>query len=231
MAENIIEINNLSYTYPDGTEALKDINITIERNESVGVIGANGAGKTTLLLHINGILHNRHVVKVFGLDVSGSNLRQIREKVGLVFQDPEDQLFMPTIFDDVAFGPINMKLADEEVRSRVDVALKEVGMNNSGERSAYHLSIGEKKRVSIATVISMNPEILIMDEPTGNLDPKGRRVLIELLKGIKSTKIISSHDLDFVKQLTTRVFVLDKGCIVMSGPTEEVLKEDIFARI
>ncbi len=231
MADNIIEIKNLYFNYPDGTEALRDINMTVERNESVGIIGSNGAGKTTLLLHINGILHNKHVVKVFGLDVSGNNLREIREKVGLVFQDPEDQLFMPTIFDDVAFGPVNMKLPDEEIRQRVDLALKEVGMNNSGERSAYHLSIGEKKRVSIATVLSMNPEILIMDEPTGNLDPKGRRVLIELLKGITSTKIISSHDLDFIRQLTTKVFVLDKGRVVMSGPTEEVLKEDIFARI
>ena len=231
MADNIIEIKNLYFSYPDGTEALSDISMTVERNESVGIIGANGAGKTTLLLHINGILHNKHVVKVFGLDVSGSNLREIREKVGLVFQDPEDQLFMPTIFDDVAFGPVNMKLSDEEIRLRVDLALKEVGMNNSGERSAYHLSIGEKKRVSIATVLSMNPEILIMDEPTGNLDPKGRRVLIELLKGVPSTKIISSHDLDFIKQLTTKVFVLDKGRVVMSGPTEEILKEDIFAKI
>ena len=219
-----IRINNLEYTYPDGTQALGGINLNILEGESVGLIGPNGAGKSTLLLHLNGILKTKTgKVEVFGINLDNGNLDQIRSKVGLVFQDPEDQLFMPTVFDDVAFGPINMKLAKEEIRALVNEALREVDMLDSVDRISHHLSFGEKKRISIATVLSMKPEILVLDEPSANLDPAARRHLIDLLKRLSVTKIIAGHDLELILELCNRVVVIDKGRIVAQGDTRKIL--------
>lgn len=221
-----IEIKNLNYSYPDGTKALCDINLDIFKGETVAIIGPNGAGKSTLLLHLNGILRGNSCIRIFDLEVNDKNLAQIRSKVGLVFQDPDSQLFMPTVFDDVAFGPINLDLKQEEVRRRVKKALQEVGMLNLISRVTHHLSFGEKKRISIATVLSMSPEILVLDEPSTNLDPKSRRDLINLLKKFNHTKIVAGHDLELILDICNRVIVLDKGKIVTNGDTKEILSNE-----
>ncbi|MFH1901543.1 MAG: ABC transporter ATP-binding protein [Candidatus Omnitrophota bacterium] len=223
MKSQIIKVRNLQYSYPDGTKALCGVDLDIFEGESVGLIGPNGAGKSTLLLHLNGILQGGSKVEITGLEINNKNLNFIRSKVGLVFQDPEDQLFMPTVFDDVAFGPINLDLKLEEVRGRVKKALQEIGMLDLAERVTHHLSFGEKKRISIATVLSMNPEILVLDEPSSNLDPKSRKDLIELLKKFNHTKIIAGHDLELILDTCGRVIVLDKGRIVTNGDSKEVL--------
>ena len=218
-----IKIKRLEYTYPDGTKALKEINLNIFEGESVGLIGPNGAGKSTMLLHLNGILRGSGEVEIMELEIKDKNLDIIRNKVGLVFQDPEDQLFMPTVFDDVAFGPINMGLEKEKVKTSVKESLQEIDMLDSVDRISHHLSFGEKKRVSIATVLSMEPEILALDEPTGNLDPRARHELIQLLKSIDKTKIIASHDLDMILDICDRAIILDKGKIITSGTAKEIL--------
>lgn len=218
-----IKIENLEYTYPDGTQALKGINLGIFEGESIGLIGLNGAGKSTLLLHLNGILRGSGKVEIMGLKITNGNLDLIRSKIGLVFQNPEDQLFMPTVFDDVSFGPINMMLPRAEIETSVNEALKEVGMLDSIKRPSHHLSFGEKKRVSIATVLSMKPQILVLDEPTSNLDPKGRRDIIKFLKGINKTKIIASHDLEMIAELCSRYVFLNKGMIVRQDSTPKNL--------
>ena len=223
MAKKVIEIKNLSYSYPDGTEALHDITLDVFEGESIGIIGPNGAGKSTLLLHLNGILKGNGYIRIFDIEVNDKNLTYIRSKVGLVFQDPDNQLFMPTVFDDVAFGPINMLLPKNEVKLSVEKALKEVDMLGSIGRASHHLSFGEKKRVSIATVLSMKPEILALDEPTSNLDPKARYDFIQLLKTISKTKIIASHDLDMILDICDRAIILDKGTIVANGDTKGIL--------
>ena len=222
----IIEIKGLSFTYPDGHQALKEISLVIGAGETVAFIGPNGAGKSTLLLHLNGILRSRNgAVKVLGRPVEEKHLKWIRSKVGLVFQDPEDQLFSPTVFDDVAFGPINMGCPEEEVRERVKRALRQVGMSGYERRSPHHLSVGEKKRIAIATVLSMEPEILVLDEPTSNLDPRGRWELIELLRGLPLTKVIATHDLELVRALCRRTIILDGGQVVAEGPTPQILAD------
>ena len=223
MAKKVIEIKNLSYSYPDGTEALHDITLDVFEGESIGIIGPNGAGKSTLLLHLNGILKGNGYIRIFDIEVNDKNLTHIRSKVGLVFQDPDNQLFMPTVFDDVAFGPINMLLPKNEVKLSVEGALKEVDMLGSIGRASHHLSFGEKKRVSIATVLSMKPEILALDEPTSNLDPKARYDFIQLLKSIAETKIIASHDLDMILDICDRAIILDKGTIVAIGTAKGIL--------
>jgi len=219
-----IEINGLSYSYPDGQCGLAGVSLTIGCGESVALIGPNGAGKSTLLLHLNGILRgNGAAVTVLGLPVEDKHIREIRKKVGMVFQDPEDQLFSLNVFEDVAFGPVNMGYPQEEVERRVRQALQKVGMQGYEKRSSHHLSIGEKKRVAIATVLSLDPEILALDEPTSSLDPRGKWALIELLRSLPATKIIASHDLDLVACLCDRVVILDEGKIVADGTTEEIL--------
>jgi cobalt/nickel transport system ATP-binding protein len=223
--EEIIRVDNLSFSYPDGQSALTDVNLTIYRGETVALIGPNGAGKSTLLLHLNGILHSNGVVKVFGRAVDDKSLRWVRSKVGLVFQNPDDQLFSPTVFDDVAFGPINMGYSEAEVRQLVTRALEWVGMIGYEQRSPHHLSLGEKKRIAIATVLAMNPEVLVIDEPTGNLDPGSKWSLIELLKGLEITKIIASHDLEMVQALCPRAIILDRGEVIVDGATSHILAD------
>ena len=223
--EEIIRVDNLSFCYPDGQQALTDVNLTIYHGDTVALIGPNGAGKSTLLLHLNGILHSNGVVKVFGRPVDDKNLRWVRSKVGLVFQNPDDQLFSPTVFDDVAFGPINLGYSEAKVRELVTTALDWVGMTGYERRSPHHLSVGEKKRIAIATVLSMNPEILAIDEPTSNLDPASKWSLIELLRGLAITKIIASHDLELVQALCHRAIVLDRGVVIADGATSHILAD------
>jgi cobalt/nickel transport system ATP-binding protein len=219
----IIEIKDLNYSYPDGTPALKDISFNITRGETLGIVGPNGAGKSTLLLHFNGILMDRTSVKILGLEVNQANLRMIRSKVGLVFQDPDNQLFMPTVHEDVAYGPLNMGFDRDEVERRVSRALEQVDLRDAAPRLSHHLSFGEKKRVSIATVLSMDTEILVLDEPTSNLDPRHRRELIKLLNRLSVTKIIAAHDLDMILETCRRVILIDRGRLVADGEPTEIL--------
>jgi len=223
--DKAVEIENLSFFYPDGQPGLKEISLVVYPGESLAVIGPNGAGKSTLLLHLNGILRGNSVIRIFGLAVEEKNLKEIRRKVGLVFQDPEDQLFSLNVFDDVAFGPINMGYAEAEVKQRVAQALEWVGMLGYEQRSPHHLSVGEKKRIAIATVLSLSPELLVLDEPTSNLDPSSKWSLIELLKRLPMAKIVAAHDLELVKALCQRTVVLDRGEIVADGNTETVLND------
>jgi len=221
----IIRISDLNYTYPDGTEALRDVGLSIEEGELLGLVGPNGAGKSTLLLHLNGLLSGRGSVEVCGIPVTDGRAEEVRLKVGLVFQDPDDQLFMPTVFDDVAFGPLNMGFEREDVEQRVERALEAVDMAYATERSSHHLSFGERKRVCVATVLSMEPTILALDEPTTNLDPRHRRQVIELLNSLDLTLVIASHDLDAVLDLCDRVVLLEDGRLIAEGAAEQILTD------
>ena len=224
-----IRVRNLEYVYPEGTKALKGIDLDIFQGESVGLIGPNGAGKSTLVLHLNGILKGgMGSVEVLEMKVEKKNLTKIRQRVALVFQEPDDQLFMPTVMDDVAFGPINAGYAQEKVRGKVRKALRDVEMEGYEKRCPHHLSFGEKRRIALATVLSMEPEILILDEPSSNLDPGARRHLIELLKNLNLTKIISGHDLELILETCPRVIILDDGQVVTSGETRKVLSNKLL---
>jgi len=218
-----IEVNHLSFQYPDGTVALRDVSFLIRPGEKVGLVGPNGAGKSTLILHLNGVLRGRGQVKACGLPVEEPYLAKVRAAVGLIFQDPDDQLFCPTVFDDVAFGPLHMGLSETEVRRRTLAALAAVGMTGYERRVSHHLSLGEKKRVAIASVLSMEPEILVMDEPSAGLDPRTRRSLIRLLQELPQTMLIATHDLPLVMAVTSRTLVMDAGQIVAEGPTPAIL--------
>jgi cobalt/nickel transport system ATP-binding protein len=221
----VIEIKNLSFAYPDGHQGLRSVGLVVRDGENVAVIGPNGAGKSTLLLHLNGILRGNSKVKICGLTLEEKNLKEIRKKVGLIFQDPEDQLFSLNVFDDVAFGPINMGYAESEVKQHVAQALEWVGMRGYEQRSPHHLSVGEKKRIAIATVLSLKPEILVIDEPTSNLDPRSKWSLIKLLKQLPMTKVIATHDLELVRALCRRTLVMDEGKVVADGDTEAILSD------
>lgn len=218
-------VENLSFSYPDGQMALHDVSLRIGYGEKVALVGPNGAGKSTLILHLNGILNGQGQVHVAGLPVTRSNLPAVRAKVGLVFQNPDDQLFSPTVFEDVAFGPLHMGLPEDEVRVRVDRALRQVGMSHYAERLSHHLSVGEKKRISIATVLSMEPEILILDEPSAGLDPRARRGLMTLLRDLPLTMLVSTHDMLMVRELFPRMVIMDEGHIVADGPTEWLMND------
>jgi len=220
----VIEIDHLSYDYPDGTPALRDIDLVVYRNESVAILGPNGAGKSTLLYHLNGTLRGDGKVTVLGLPVEKENLKEIRRRVGLVFQNPEDQLFCPTVFDDVAFGPLNMGLDEEGVGQRVERALEMMGLKGLEGRSAHHLSEGEKKRVALATVLAMDSEILALDEPTDNLDPTGSRMLIERIRLIPQTKVIVTHHLPVAADLCERAVLLRGGRKTEDLPTRDLLR-------
>lgn len=226
MSHHITEVRNLQYIYPDGREALKDVSFRIHHGESVGIVGANGAGKTTLLMLLAGaFLPCKGEVIVGEVPVSRKTLPLIRQKMGMLFQNPDDQLFMMTVYDDVAFGPRNYGLGEREVEKRVTRALATVGMEHLKDRAPYKLSGGEKRAAAIATVLSMTPDILVMDEPTTALDPKARRRLITLLKGFAHTKIIASHDLDLVFELCERTIVLKDGDVISDGPTATILTD------
>ncbi len=220
----IIAVENLCFRYHDGVPALRGVSLAIQRGEKVALVGPNGAGKSTLMLHLNGLLGGETCpVTVGGMDLSKENLPLIRAKVGLVFQNPDDQLFSPTVFDDVAFGPLHMGYPEEEVRRRTRRALEQVGMSGLAERLSHHLSVGQKKRVAIATVLSMDPEILVLDEPTAGLDPRGRRDLINLLHALPLTMLVSTHDMRLVQELFPRLIVLDEGRVVADGDTTDIL--------
>jgi cobalt/nickel transport system ATP-binding protein len=223
-----IEVEGLSFSYPDGRPALQEISLRIAPGEKVALVGPNGAGKSTLLLHLNGILTGQGKVTVCGLRVEPENLGRVRAAVGMVFQNPDDQLFSPTVFDDVAFGPLYQGLGPEEVRERVEAALAAVRMTGYAHRLSHHLSMGEKKRVSIATVLSMRPEVLVLDEPTSGLDPRARRGLIHLLEELPLTMLAASHDMRLVSELFPRTVVLDAGRVVADGPTDEILSRSAF---
>jgi cobalt/nickel transport system ATP-binding protein len=221
-----VEIEGLSFSYPDGHAALRGVSLHIAPCEKVALVGPNGAGKSTLLLHLNGILTSEQgTVRVAGMEVKPANFGRVRASVGLVFQSPEDQLFSPTVFEDVAFGPIYQGLPESDVRQRVDEALGAVHMLDYAERVSHHLSVGEKKRIAIATVLSMKPEILILDEPTAGLDPRARRSLIHLLDELEITMLVSTHDMLLVNELFPRVVVMDEGRIVADGPTHALLQD------
>lgn len=220
-----IEVNQLKFNYPDGHVALKGVSLHIEPGEKVALVGPNGAGKSTLMLHLNGILQGQGNIKVAGLPVQAETLGKVRAAVGLVFQDPDDQLFSPTVFEDVAFGPLHMGLPEAEVHTRVHAALEAVGMGAYAERVSHHLSVGEKKRIAIATVLSMNPEILVMDEPSAGLDPRARRGLINLLAALPQTMLVSTHDIRMVAEVFPRTVIMDEGQIAADGPTSALLAD------
>ncbi len=221
-----IEIEHLSFSYPDSRPALTDVSLRIAPGEKVALVGPNGAGKSTLILHLNGILKGEGRVTVCGLEVEEKNFSRVRAAVGLVFQNPDDQLFSPTVYEDVAFGPLYQGLPPEEVERRVSAALEAVRMSGYARRISHHLSSGEKKRIAIATVLSMQPEVLVLDEPTAGLDPRARRTLIRLLGELPLTMLVSSHDLAMVGELLPRMIVMDEGRIVADGPTAELLKDE-----
>ena len=227
MSHHIVEVKDLNFNYPDGQSALRGVNFRITHGEAVGIIGANGAGKSTLLLHLTGLLFpSSGTVRVGDYPVTRETLPQIRHSVGMIFQDPDDQLFMPTVFDDVAFGPLNQKLPPDEAQQRVNRALETVGALHLKERPPYKLSGGEKRAVAIATVLAMAPDILVMDEPSAGLDPLARRRLIHLLSRFEHTKIIATHDLDLVLDLCQRAIVLNNGKVIADGPTVDIFKNE-----
>jgi cobalt/nickel transport system ATP-binding protein len=229
MSHHIVDFKNVSFRYPDGTEALKGINFRITHGESVGVVGANGAGKSTLLQHMNGyLMPTSGTVTIGDLTLTTKTRREIRRKVGIVFQNPDDQLFMPTVFDDVAFGPLNLGLDEASVRERVRKALGMVNSLDLHDKPPHHLSAGQKSAVAIASVMAMEPDILAMDEPAANLDPRSRRSLISLLKTFKHSKIIASHDLDLILDVCQRCIVIGGGAVVADGPSAEILSNKAF---
>jgi cobalt/nickel transport system ATP-binding protein len=226
MSEVAIEIEEVRYVYPDGFVALDDVNLKILRDERVAILGPNGAGKSTLLMLMNGLFTpSRGRVSVLGMPVS-TNSRKVRMNVGLVFQDPDDQLFCPTLWEDVSFGPLNMGLPDEEVLKRTRDALEAVGLEGYEQKPPHHLSVGEKKKAAIATVLAMQPEILILDEPTANLDSKSRLDLVGVINSLRRnrdmTLITATHDVNFLPEVADRVYVLSKGHIISEGPLREV---------
>jgi cobalt transport protein ATP-binding subunit len=223
-----IEVRNLKFAYPDGRRVLRSVTLQVPPDRKTALVGPNGAGKSTLLLHLIGLLQGDGEITVAGISVPDGDLGRVRAAVGFVFQNPDDQLFSPTVFDDVAFGPLHMGLPEEEVRDRVARALMTVNMPDYADRVSHHLSIGEKKRIAIATVLSMKPEILVLDEPTAGLDPRARRNLINYLHALNMTMLVSTHDMALVAELLPRTAVMDRGKIVADGPTQDILSNQDF---
>ena len=219
-----LEVIDLNYRYPDGTEVLRDAGFHIHPGERVALLGSNGAGKTTLVFHLNGIFRPQSgSVRVAGLPVVDENLKEIRRRVGIVFQDPDDQLFMPTVRQDVAFGPANYGVEGDELEARVTDALAAVGMLAVADRPPHHLSLGQRRRVAVATVLAMRPEIVVLDEPSSNLDPASRRELADILTSLEITMLMVTHDLPYALELCPRSLVINDGRIVADGPTAEIL--------
>jgi cobalt/nickel transport system ATP-binding protein len=227
-----LSVRDLAFAYPDGHQALFGVDLHVHEGERVALLGPNGAGKTTLVLHLNGILAaGAGAVSVSGLPVAKENLQEIRRRVGVVFQDPDDQLFMPTVRDDVAFGPANLGMKGAALEHRVMEALDKVGMADFADRPPHHLSFGQRRRVAVATVLAMEPEILVLDEPSSNLDPASRRELAEILRGLDVTVLMVTHDLPYAFELCPRSVVLSEGVIVADGSTYDVLTdEELMAR-
>jgi cobalt/nickel transport system ATP-binding protein len=226
-----LRVDGLAFAYPDGHQALFGVDLTVRQGERVALLGPNGAGKTTLVLHLNGILPaGRGSVEVGGLPVVKQNLAEIRRRVGIVFQDPDDQLFMPTVRDDVAFGPANLGLKGAELDARVDAALDAVRLRDLADRPPFHLSYGQRRRAAVATVLAMQPEIIVLDEPSSNLDPASRRELAEILLSLDVTVLMVTHDLPYALELCPRSVILSGGVIAADGPTEELLGDaDLLA--
>ena len=220
-----LKINNLSYAYPDGHKALKGIDFSINQGESIAILGPNGAGKTTLILHLNGILGElKGEIEVDGLEYSTENIGKIRKTVGIVFQDPDDQLFMPTVIEDVMFGPKNFGYSNEESETNAVEALKMVGMENFQDRAPHHLSFGQKRKVAIATVLASKPKLLVLDEPASNLDPASRRDLIDILIKLDISIILVTHDLPMALEICERSLVLNEGIIKEDSLTKDILQ-------
>jgi cobalt/nickel transport system ATP-binding protein len=232
MSVPTIAVSDLDFHYPDGTVALKGVDLHIHPGETVALLGPNGAGKTTLILHLNGIHMPQHgTIAVSGLQLSKDNVMEIRRRVGVVFQDPDDQLFMPTVRADVEFGPRNLGLDSADIDARVETALNVMDVADLADRPPNHLSFGQKRRVAIAGVLAMEPSIIILDEPTSNLDPASRRELAEALKALDTTQLIVTHDLPFAYEMCERTIVMDRGEIVTAGSTSEILANgELLAR-
>jgi len=225
-ARGTVELEHVHFRYPDGFEALSGVDLRIAAGEKVALVGPNGAGKSTLMLQLNGTLRPEHgSVRVAGMAVGKDTIRRVRSEVGLVFQDPDDQLFSPTVFDDVAFGPLHMGLPADEVHRRVERALAAVGMAAFAHRVPHRMSLGQRKRVALATVLSMDPSILVFDEPSAGLDPRGRRELIRLLRSLGQTMLVSTHDMRLVAEVFPRTVIVDGGTIVADGPTDRILAD------
>jgi len=231
MSLPVLDLRGVAFAYPDGHQALFGVNLHVHPGERVALLGPNGAGKTTLVHHLNGILSpGAGTVTVSGLPVAKENLLEIRRRVGLVFQDPDDQLFMGTVEDDVAFGPRNLGMRGPELDRRVTEALDMVGMADFANRPPHHLSFGQRRRVAVATVLAMQPEILVLDEPSSNLDPASRRELADILRGLDVTLLVVTHDLPYALELCPRAVVLSAGVIVADGPTMDVLTDDALMK-
>jgi|WetSurMetagenome_2_1015567.scaffolds.fasta_scaffold68641_3 cobalt/nickel transport system ATP-binding protein len=231
--EPAISIKGLCYSYPGGGLALKDVSLEIQKGELIALLGPNGAGKSSLLLHLNGVLKGAGSVKISGKEVAKIKRSELIRTVGVVFQDPDDQLFMPTIFEDVAYGPLNMGLSEDAIKGRVETALKKVNLSGFEDRSPMRMSFGEKKKASLATVLSMEPDIIVLDEPTANLDPKSRNDIIQAIRDLKQqgkTIIIATHDLEFVPALADRIYVLDRTIIASGTPKEILLDTELLKR-
>jgi cobalt/nickel transport system ATP-binding protein len=222
-----LEISDLTFSYPDGRQVLNSVNLQIDKGERVALLGPNGAGKTTLVMHLNGILlSDQGIVKVAGIKVDKENLFEVRKRVGLVFQDPDDQLFMTTVRDDVAFGPSNIGIQGEELNEVVDYALDQVKMKEFADRPPHHLSFGQRRRVAVATVLAMKPDILVLDEPSSNLDPASRRELAEILLNLDVTIFMVTHDLPYALEICPRAAILNNGKIVADGNTRDLLGDE-----
>ena len=226
MSDLALEVSDLAFAYPDGRQALFGVNLSVAHGERVAILGPNGAGKTTLVLHLNGTLNGgTGAITVDGLPVEKANLREIRRRVGIVFQDPDDQLFMPTVREDVAFGPANLGYRGAELDGRVTAALAAVGMEGFADRAPHHLSFGQRRRVAASTVLSMDPALLVLDEPSSNLDPQARREFADIVMKLRMTTLMVTHDLPYALQLCPRAVVMNDGVIVADGPTREILAD------
>ena len=226
MSHHLVEARDLGHSYPDGTLALEGVTFTLHHGEAVALVGANGAGKSTLLKHLNGTLRaGAGEVRVGALPITAETLIQIRRTVGMVFQDPDDMLFMPSVLEDVAFGPRNLGLFPPEAEARARKALQDVGAEHLAGKAPYHLSMGEKRRCALAAVLAMEPDILVLDEPSTGLDPRGRRLLVGLLRAFTHTRIVATHDLDLALGVCPRTLVLHRGRLVADGSTREILAD------
>ena len=226
MSDNYLNINNLSFEYPDGHEALKNINLNLSNGERLGVLGPNGAGKTTLILHLNGILGElKGNIQLNQVSYTEDNISKIRKSVGLVFQDPDDQLFMPTVLEDVMFGPKNFGFSEEQVEANSMEALEQVKMLEFIDKPPHHLSFGQKRKIAIASVLASEPELLVLDEPSSNLDPASRRELIDILKNLKVSIILVTHDLPMALEICNRSIILNNGQITADADTYKILKD------